>query len=308
MNKNKQEIVRELSKEARQFLIEAGDDIELAVWEKLDLSKEGIQLARAENREAAEEGRTQVLSETGVIIKKDVINNVPVEWYVPPEIDGDEVVLYFFGGGFVVGGTEDDTGIIARVAGLLKRRVCAVSYGLSPENQFPFAIKQAKKVYDSFDERVVLFGESAGGNLAVNLALLNPEKPLAVALLSPWLDLTNTSDSCKNVKDPTLSCEHFLEPAADAYAGANRKDPKVSPIFAEFPSIFPPTIITTGTRDILLSDAVRLNAILKTRCSRVSLNIHEGLWHVFEWNVELPESLQSIKEVVHFLRGVLSNE
>lgn len=296
----------ELSKEVRQFLIEAGDDIELAVWEKLDTSQEGIKLARIENREAAEEGRINVLSETGVINKKGKINDVPVEWFIPPEIDGDEIVLYFFGGGFVVGGTEDDTGIIARVSGLLKRRVCAVSYGLSPENPFPFALEQAKKVYEYFDERVILFGESAGGNLAVNLTLLNPEKPLAVALLSPWLDLTNTSDSCKTVKDPTLSCENFLEPAAEAYAGNNRKDPKVSPIFAEFPSTFPPTIITTGTRDILLSDAVRLEEILKTRCSKLSLNINEGLWHVFEWNVELPESLRSIKEVVNFLKDVLS--
>merc|ERR1712061_153636 len=120
---------------------------------------------------------------------------------------------------------------------------------------------------------------------------------MALALLSPWADLTHSGDSHTTLAglDPTLSTEHFLEPASLAYAGKEcRASPAISPLFAEVPSDFPPTIISTATRDLLLSDSVRLAARLRAGGATVDLRVAEGLWHVFEWYPDLPEAAASL--------------
>lgn len=98
--------------------------------------------------------------------------------------------------------------------------------------------------------------------------------------------------------DPTLSVEHFLTPAALAYAGGKQlDDAEISPLFADFISCdgrFPPTLISSGTRDLLLSDAVRLAERLREIHVQVDFRMAEGLWHVFEWYPDLPEAVASM--------------
>merc|ERR1711924_471691 len=116
--------------------------------------------------------------------------------------------------------------------------------------------------------------------------------PIAVALLSPWIDLTHSGDShiISNL-DPTLSVKHFLEPSSLAYAGGQPlESADISPLFADVPANFPPTTISTATRDLLLSDSVRLAAKLRGKGITVDLQVADGLWHVFEWHPELPEA------------------
>ena len=194
---------------------------------------------------------------------------------------GDQapVILYFFGGAFVVGSPEDDLAITAKLAHFTRLSVCVPRYRRAPENPYPRAIEDAAAVYRELvgvqRRRVLLVGESAGGHLALRLLLdvLGDRElaaPEAVALLSPWADLSHSGDShvvCQNL-DPTLSVEHFLHPATCAYMGVpadasgteKAKSPDVSPLFADMPARFPPVIITTGTRDLLMSDSIRLVA------------------------------------------------
>ena len=90
------------------------------------------------------------------------------------------------------------------------------------------------------------------------------------------------------------------------YAGTNRvEQPLISPIYGAFDSNFPPFLITTGTRDLLLSQAVRLSQRLRDSGVAVDLQVWEGLWHVFEWYEGLPEARQSIARIAdHLTRGM----
>ena len=227
----------------------------------------------------------------------------------------DVVVLYFFGGGHVVGSPEEDIVITAPIAAALGGRVVAPRYPLSPESPFPAASDVAVTVYrallDSFPaDRIVVAGESAGGNLALSTMLRarddGLDMPAGLALFSPWGDLGYTGDSHLADRDPALPMsDGVLQRMADSYrCGRAVDDPLVSPIHGNFAD-FPPTFITSGTRDLLLSDAVRIARSMRTDGVDISLRVWEGMWHVFEFYRELPEARASASEVATWITDQL---
>jgi len=275
-----------------------------------------VRALREENSEVAAPGCEAVQKELGVCVTNNhTMGDVPVQWVEPQVVSGSEVILYLFGGGFIVGCPEDDVSISARLAHMLGRRLCAPKYRLAPEHPYPAARDDVMAVFEALSDSstVILIGESAGGNLALGLLLdiaaAGLVLPKAVALLSPYIDLTFSGDSHCTLEglDPTLSVKYFLEPASYAYAGSEpREHPKVSPLWADIPSSLPPTIISTATRDLLLSDSVRLAAKLRAKDVTVELQIAEGLWHVFEWYPELPEAAESLQAIANFLNRYTS--
>lgn len=292
-------------------------------WEAVDLTPAGLEALRLENSEAATAACVAAQTEVAVTVADADVGGVSVQW-VSPRLVRDEatVILYLFGGGFVCGRPEDDLSISARLAEFLGLRVCAPRYRLSPEHPFPAAIDDVKAVYRALTAsgtNVVLVGESAGGNLALKLVLDIPAAggslplPVAVALFSPWVDLTHSGDSHaigeQANRDPTLSVQHFLEPAGMAYAGRRSStSPDISPLFgvSDFPATlgFPPTFISTATRDLLMSDSVRLATQLRAQGATVHLQVAEGLWHVYEW-YHIPEAARSVQNVASFLKQSL---
>jgi acetyl esterase/lipase len=84
-------------------------------------------------------------------------------------------------------------------------------------------------------------------------------------------------------------------------------NPEISPLFGSYDETFPDVFISSGTRDLLLSQSIQLANILRAAGVSVDLRIWEGLWHVFEWNADLPESKMSIQHIVEFLRSSLNN-
>ena len=78
-------------------------------------------------------------------------------------------------------------------------------------------------------------------------------------------------------------------------------NPEVSPVYGEFDASFPPTLITTGTRDLLLSSCVRLARVMREAGAQVDLRVWEGMWHVFEFYPDIPEAEASLKEIAGFL-------
>ena len=235
------------------------------------------------------------------------------------EVTGDTptgTIVYFFGGGHAVGSPEEDIVITAPMAVDGGARVIAVRYPLAPEQPYPAAVDSAEAAYRGVldeigDGPVVVAGESAGGNLA--LALMQRIRdaglrfPDALALLSPWGDLALGGDSHETNRDPTLVLDNDeLRVMADLYRGdAAVDDPLVSPVHADFTGL-PPTFITTGTRDLLLSDGVRISAGMRSDGVDVTLRIWEGMWHVFEFYRELPEARASMAEVCEWIRTRLN--
>jgi acetyl esterase/lipase len=325
---------RPVSSEALEFIAESS----IGTWRTLDLSPEGIAVVREDNSAVAKHGCDAIIQEFGIEPHDDVVCGVAVQWVTPRSLLGSEVILYFFGGGFLCGSPEDDLSITARLAEWTGRAVCVPRYSLAPECPYPKAREEALAVYQGLNQRglrLAVVGESAGGNLALGVVLevlrLIASKltvgalcddsplysPLSVALLSPWIDLTHSgrSHAMENL-DPTLSLEHFLIPATRAYIGVNcdeklKYPPNLSTIsllFSEFPSdgLFPPVTISTGTRDLLMSDSLRLAEILRIRNTIVDLQVTEGMWHVFEWYPKLPEAEESLRHMSSFLLKYLN--
>lgn len=245
----------------------------------------------------------------GVTLSEEMIAGVPTQVLKPANIVGNSAILYFFGGGYVQGSPDEDLAITARLAHLTKRPVYAPYYALAPEHPFPQGRDKGLAVYRALAAHfgahaLTVGGESAGGGLALSLLLNAEEMPAKAVLLSPWSDLTKTGDTLSTLvgNDPWLHYELTLEPAARAYAGGrDLASPELSPIYADFPAHFPKTLITTGTRDLFLSDCARLSTKMRAAGIDCELRVWEGMWHVFEFEANLPEADQSLAEIARFI-------
>ena len=245
----------------------------------------------------------------GVSWSRVEIGGVSCIEILPPEHVPGRTILYCFGGGYVTGSAEEDMIIAAPLAALASARVIAVDYRIAPEAPWPAAVDDAMAVYTALAAAgpFAIAGESAGGNLAL-VAMLHAHKaslslPVAALLLSPWCDLTNSGDSLdfNDGRDPTLT-RSYVEDAAHLYAGDNKTArPEISPLNGRYDDRFPPMMITTGTRDLLLSQAGRLAGVLREAGVAVELSVRDGLWHVFEFYDELPEAEASLREGAAFL-------
>ncbi len=220
-------------------------------------------------------------------------------------------IQYAYGGGYVSGSTYEDTIITAPLAQHSSARVVMVDYRLSPEHPYPEPQQDMQRVYpvllDVYGaQRLVVSGESAGGNQA--LALLHHIRgngmlmPACAALLSPWCDLANDGDSHRfnDGRDPTLN-NAWVDLAANWHArGHALSDPGISPLHGEMADL-PPTIITTGSSDLLLSQCLRLAQRMRIAGVDCDLRVWEGMWHVFEF-YPIPEADRSIVEIADFIR------
>lgn len=216
--------------------------------------------------------------------------------------------IYVHGGGWALLGANDYNA--HRMAHDLGIVVHSVDYDLSPGVQFPIALGQtvsacraASKQY----RRVAVAGSSAGANMLITTILRARrgrfDPPVAAGLFSPAADLRAVGDSCVagDGRDPLLTRDTMAK-LVDAYLGPTaRSDPEASPILASLAAGFVPTMISTGTRDLLLSDAVRLDRRMRDHDLDVRLRVREGMWHAFESVPDLPEGDQAMAEVFGFL-------
>ncbi len=256
----------------------------------------------------------------GVSVRQSELDGVRVEIVAPDRFQPERshsVLLYFFGGGHVVGSPDEDLMIIAKLAAFLGMTVYAPHYRLAPEDPYPAALNDAMTAYAALlqkpeIDRIAVAGESAGGNLALATVLRARREglamPSAMGLLSPWADLTGESESLATHRglDPTISLEDNGNVEAKAYAGGrDLRDPLISPLFETDWSGFPPTVLTSGTRDFLLSDSCRLSRAMRKGGMEVQLNVWEGMWHVFEAYPDIPEAEESLEEVAAFIARYL---
>lgn len=264
---------------------------------------------------ALEEPNRVVLAQTGGSVTEDTIGGVPVLDIRPRGwTDDGRVVVYVHGGGFTLFSARSMAGLGALVAQASGMRVISVDYTNPPAVQWDTVQAQVGAVLKGLSDRgtaparTALFGDSAGGNLVIRAVLNLQEQgraiPAAVLLFSPWADLTNSGDTAITLPaaDPTLSYDGFLANAARAYAGTlELNDPRVSPLHAGFAKGFPPTLIQDGTRTILLSDSVRTYRALKAAKADATIDLYEGMWHVFQ-GAPAPEAAAALASAGDFLR------
>ena len=290
--------------------IEARIALQNAETPLMDRSLSDLSKLRHKTRQKIGPAVDAMVEQNIVRIDTKKIRGIPCLQVYPSRLKVDWQIFYGFGGGFVSGSPFEDLTIAIPISVITGAVLIIPEYRLAPESPWPAALGDGFLVYQQLSEKpFALVGESAGGNLGLALMHLAIEASLrlpgATAFISPWCDLTNSGDSidANDGRDPALSRQH-LSFSAKHYAGDNNLcDPRISPINGVFDRTFPPCYISTGTRDLLMSQSVALADKLRRQGGPVYLRVWQDLWHVFEWDNNLPESKISIREISNFLKN-----
>jgi epsilon-lactone hydrolase len=245
------------------------------------------------------------------------IDGVTVHVATPAPVVGsasDRVFLDIHGGAFVFGAGDACAAFTRQTLARVHTTTWGVDYRMPPAHPYPAALDDCLAVYRSLlDERpphaIVVGGTSAGGNLAAALMLRAAHeglpRPAGLVLLSPEADLTESGDSFQTVLGVDNVLRQSLASTIALYAdGHDLQDPYLSPLFGDV-SVFPPTFLQTGTRDLFLSNAVRLHRRLRSVDVRAELHVFEAMPHGgFDGADPTPEDEDVGVEVRKFLAGL----
>jgi len=247
------------------------------------------------------------------------IGGVPGEFSSVPGADASGVLLFFHGGGYCSGSILSHRRMVTEAGRACGLRTLAIGYRLAPEHPFPAAFDDAVAAWSFLRrqgiaaQKIVIGGDSAGGGLT--LALLQhlrdcgEEAPACAWLASPWTDLTMSGDtmSSKDAVDPLIH-KAYLEELAQAYlaAGADRMDPRISPLFAVLRRL-PPLLIQVGSDETLLADSTRLAQAAGAAEVAETLEIWPKMIHAWPlWNAHLEPGRAALARVGAFARRWLA--
>lgn len=249
----------------------------------------------------------------GIEVKQQNINGVKAEWLIPQGAKSEKVILYVHGGGYVSGSCSDHRGIISKFALYTGVTNLLYEYRLAPEHPFPAAIHDSVMVYKWLlesgykPENIVIAGESAGGGLALALLLALKEQniplPKAAVVMSPWTDLTCSSESykTKNNLSPAPLNSWFV--FGSHYIGSNKADnPLISPLFGDLKGL-PPLLINSGVDDELLEDGEKFYLKAKAAGVDVRFRAGKGMVHCYPLLAPMfPEATEAMNEIVDFIK------
>jgi acetyl esterase/lipase len=240
------------------------------------------------------------------------IGTATVHVATPADLQSSDIAyIDLHGGAFVFGGGDACRESARAVADLHGVRCYGIDYRMPPDHPFPAALDDCLSVYQYAvqtygADHVIIGGRSAGGNLALATALRAQDEGLALPacliLLSPEIDLTESGDSFSANKTLDVNLPNALMSANRLYAnGADLAHPYLSPLFGTFTKAFPPTFIQSGTRDLFLSNAVRLHRKLCKAGVVTELHVFEAMPHGGFGGTE--EDTEITREVARFLRA-----
>ncbi len=248
------------------------------------------------------------------VLKVDA-DGVPAEWQIVPVAAEDRVMLYFHGGGFVLGSVYDYRPFTVVLGKATKMRVLSVDYRLAPEHPFPAALQDCTKAYQWLlrqgfkPSNIIIAGDSAGGNLAfatiLNLRDNGIPLPKGAVCFSPSTTL-DTFDTSHGETDPVLADVgvfwwHF------AYLGienpADTKNPLVSPFLDDLKG-FPPVLVQATPPEILFEPARKFVERAKAAGVDAILQTWDGMFHVWQYFGlgVLPEAQEAIDKVGEWVK------
>ena len=243
-------------------------------------------------------------------------DGLPAEWSMAPGSEASRVLLFFHGGGYCSGSIQSHRRLVSEAGRAAGVRTLAVGFRLAPEHPFPAAFDDALAAWRYLEGRgiaaghIAIGGDSAGAGLTV--ALINrlrvegAGQPGCAWLISPWTDLTLSGETLasKDAVDPLIH-KAYLKELADAYLPANldRRDPRVSPLFAELTGL-PPVLVQVGSAETLLADATRFAAAAGAADVPVTLQIWPHMIHAFPmWNARLAPGREALASAGAFMRA-----
>lgn len=290
-------------------------------WDTIPADAAAWRAMAAASAEVAAPDVARIKAAYGVSVTAEQIAGVPVFRIQPREVasgwEGRQL-MHLHGGGYVLFPGEAGAGEGMLMAGLVGVEVVSVDYRMAPDHPFPAALEDAGAVWRALaaehdPKAMAVFGASAGGGLTLALMLkLKAEAgpmPAAIAPGTPWADLTGGGDSINAnafVVNVLVSKHGWVGAAGPLYAaGRDLRDPLVSPLFGDFSGL-PPAIVTSGTRDLLLSQAVRTHRRLRAAGVEAALQVFEGQSHAQFLEPFVPETAEAFAEIAAFLDARLA--
>lgn len=246
-------------------------------------------------------------------IKEERFDGIKSEWLIPKGAAPEKVILYIHGGGYVSGSCSDHRGFVSKFAQFTGVTTLIFEYRLAPEHPFPAAVDDSVKMMEKLlilgyaPQNILFAGESAGGGLtlATLLALKEHQIPMPVAAvaISPWTDLTCSSDSyrTKNKRSPAPLNSWFV--FGSHYAGKQLKNhPLISPLFGELKGL-PPLFINSGEDDELFEDGLKFSEKAKEAGVNFTFRAGKGMVHCYPLLAPMfPEASDAMNEIVDFIK------
>ncbi|MGZ5906046.1 MAG: alpha/beta hydrolase [Reyranella sp.] len=251
-----------------------------------------------------------------VHVEPVIAGTVPARWVTVKGGRRDGVVLYLHGGAFIAETPMFHGALLGRICRESRCRGLMPSYRLAPEHRYPAALDDCMAAYrwllaqGQEAGRIVVAGDSAGGNLTLALLLrLRDEglpRPAGAVALSPVTDLTFSGESVRRNDgvDDMFSADG-MDGLVPVYLADRdlRTDPHVSPVFGDFAGL-PKLLVIVGSTELLLDDSVRV----AQRWPQATLLVWDGMPHVFVGFDFLPEAREATQRIGRFIRDCLAVE
>lgn len=243
---------------------------------------------------------------------------VPALWITAPNANRNRAILYFHGGGFVIGSNRTHSTMLSYLSRDAATRVLGLDYRLAPENPFPAQLEDAIASYrwllsQGFQpENIAIAGDSAGGGLTISLLValryLGEPLPAAGVCISPWVDLLATGKTYETNApvDPSVSRDRTLNMAKVVLAGKDPSAPLASPVNADLSGL-PPLLVQVGSVEVLVDDSKMLVEKAKAHGGKAELEIWEHMTHVWHQHAPfLPEAVEAIQNIGSFVKEHVS--
>ncbi len=284
-------------------------------WNVIPATHDGWRALARESGQGSRPVLAAIQSKLRVKVEADTIGGVPVFISTPddmPAANQARTLMHLHGGGYVLYPGLVGAGEGMMMAGYGRFRVVSVDYRMSPDFPFPAPLEDAMAVWHALlartdSRKMAIFGTSAGGGLTLAMLLAARSQgsplPAAIAAGSPWVDLTSRGDSLSAnafVDNVLVSMSGWTGAAGTLYAGHHDlRNPLISPIYGDFTG-FPPAILTSGTRDLLLSDTVRAHRKLRQAGVEATLQLFEAQSHAQFLTPFAPETEEAFAEIARF--------
>ena len=254
-----------------------------------------------------------------VEIKPQMIEGMTAEWLIPRGADPKKVMMYVHGGGYVAGSCNDHRGFISKLAKNTGVINLVYEYRLAPEHPYPAALEDSVMVYKWLLEsgyepqHILIAGESAGGGLTLAILLALKDRaipmPVAAVAISPWADLTCSSDSYRTKNKVSLAPLNSWLVFSKHYVGAHKADhPFISPLYGDLKGL-PPMLINAGTDDELYEDGEKFSQKAREAGVAVTFTKGEGQVHCYPLLAPMfPEATEAMNEIVSFIKKHLRLE
>ena len=250
------------------------------------------------------------------------IDGVPVRWYWRKDTDDSApCIVFLHGGGFVVGSLESHDFFCARLANDSHCKVIAIDYRLVPEHPYPAAFDDCRAVLNALqhspdqygidEDKIILCGDSAGGNLVAALTLLNRDENNAALLgqigIYPWLAAGFELPSYRECSHAPMLSTDDMRYYRRVYLGKNGKDsPYNAPLLARDFSNLPPALLFPVEYDPLRDDAYDYHEKLTSAACHSSLVLGKGLVHGCLRAIDTSPGVQLIyQEILKFINRLV---